>query len=169
MRQREQVEALAGERQLQRVGGERRTRVERQRETERDPVGTQEIEVRQPGLRGAKAEGVLGRTVELRMLPVENIPSEVAREPFGERATCTVIPVRALRHEGLAIHVLLWRRVVVLWRHAPRAALQRKSTLGYRALPRCPMKRRYIAGMMGARIFDPVRVFAAIREWKNPG
>jgi hypothetical protein len=104
--QREQVETLIRERHLQRIRGQRSARVECQRETKRDPVGTQEIDVRQPGLRGAKAEHVLGCAVELRLFPVENIAPEVAGKPFGERAARAVIFVRALGYERLAIHAL---------------------------------------------------------------
>jgi len=75
VRQREQVETLAGERELQRIGSQRRARVERKREAERDPVRAQEIDVRQPGLRGAESEHVLGGIVELRALPLENVSS----------------------------------------------------------------------------------------------
>ena len=103
-RQSEQVETLVGERHLQRVRGQRGARVECQRETERNPVGTQEIDVRQPGLRGAKAEHILGSAVELRLFPVEDIAPKVARKPFGQRAARAVISLRGLGYEGLAIH-----------------------------------------------------------------
>ena len=70
MRQHHEVHALRGERELERVGGERRPRFEREREAEGNAVLLQEIDLRQPDLHRAEAEDILDRAVKLCTFPV---------------------------------------------------------------------------------------------------
>ena len=73
VRQRDEVDALRGERQLQRIGGERRAGLEREREAERDAVLSQKIDFRQADLYCPETEHVINGAVELGQLPVEDV------------------------------------------------------------------------------------------------
>ncbi len=95
MRQHDQVDALAGERQLHRIRRKRGAVLERQREPERDPVGAQEIELVQAHLHRPVAEHVLGGEVELGPLPFEHVPPLRRGEPLGESGLRPAILVRS--------------------------------------------------------------------------
>ncbi len=85
VRQREQVDALAGERQLQRIGRERRAGLQGERKAVGNAVLPQEIDVGQADLYCPEAEHILYCTVKLGKLPVEDVRSLGRGKPPGKR------------------------------------------------------------------------------------
>ena len=81
VRQRDEVDALRGERHLQRVGGDRGAGLEGEGEAVRDAALPQEIDLGQADLHRPVPEHVIDGTVKLCKLPVEDVGTLGGSEP----------------------------------------------------------------------------------------
>src|SRR5437879_660344 len=151
VRQRDQVDALRSERQLQRVRRQRSAGLERQGKTVGNAVLPQEIDLGQADLQRPEAEHVVYGAVKLCELPVEHISPLGCGKPPGKRRAPAVILLRPVLHEGMLHHAQDRSRQSVqgqlgldaAQRDARRGGRSRRSAPGARlSVARAPRARR---------------------------
>src|SRR5256886_1398659 len=150
VRQRDQVDALRSERQLQRVRRQRSAGLERQRKTVGNAVLPQEIDLGQADLQRPEAEHVVYGAVKLCELPVEHISPLGCGKPPGKRRAPAVILLRPVLHEGMLQHAQDRSRQSVQGQLCLDAA-QRDARRGGRSRRSAPGARLSVARAARAR------------------